>query len=380
MANNQSVRRHLDAFTRGRIIGKLEEGRSVTSVASEFGIAHIIVSRLWRQFQTTGTAIRGFSSGRPRGTTPADDRYFILQARRNRRQTAGEIARHTTQATGRPISRFTVARRLHGGDESRFSLSSDSHRIVIWRERGSRNHPSNIIERDRYGGRGVLVWGGIMLGSRTDLHLFDAGSVNGTRYCNEILLPYVRLFRGAMGLQFLFMDDNAPCHRKGAAEQLLESEDIERMDWPARSPDLNPIEHVWDFLGRRLAARTLPPVTIRELRLALQDEWAAMPQQLIDTLILSMGRRCETSLAVSGEIISPTKDRMFLAGHPSQGCFGLQSHCAPCYFFNQAAFYPSDFSFTLGQMRDADQALGPLIAASPKLLSYRVVQMPIVRC
>ncbi|GFS75070.1 transposable element Tcb2 transposase [Trichonephila clavipes] len=137
-----------------------------------------------------------------------------------------------------------------------------------------------------------------MLGSRTDLQIFDAGSVNGTRYCNEILLPYVRLFRGAMGLKFLFMDDNAPCHRTVAAEQLLESEDIERMDWPARSPDLNPIEHVWDFLSRRLAARTLPPVTIRELPLALQDEWAAMPQQLIDTLILSRGRRCETCLAV----------------------------------------------------------------------------------
>ncbi|GFS67929.1 hypothetical protein TNCV_1361831 [Trichonephila clavipes] len=74
------------------------------------------------------------------------------------------------------------------------------------------------------------------------------------------------------------------------------------------------------FLGRRLAARTLPPVTIRELRLALQDEWAAMLQQLIDTLILSMGRRCETCLAVR-EIKSPTKDGMFLAGHPSQGMF-----------------------------------------------------------
>ncbi|GFX57160.1 hypothetical protein TNCV_2964401 [Trichonephila clavipes] len=50
-------------------------------------------------------------------------------------------------------------------------------------------------------------------------------------------------------------------------------------------------------------ARTLPPVTIRELLLALQDEWAAMPQQLIDTLILSMGRRCETCLAVRGDHI-----------------------------------------------------------------------------
>ncbi|GFX81127.1 transposable element Tcb2 transposase [Trichonephila clavipes] len=99
-------------------------------------------------------------------------------------------------------------------DESRFSLSSDSHRILIWRERGIRNHPSNIIERDRYGGSGVLVWGGIMLGSRIDLHIFDTGSVNGTHYCNEILLPYVRLFRGPMGLQFLFMDGNVSCHRR----------------------------------------------------------------------------------------------------------------------------------------------------------------------
>ncbi|GFW33755.1 HTH_Tnp_Tc3_2 domain-containing protein [Trichonephila clavipes] len=115
MANNQSVRRHLDAFTRGRIIGKLEEGRSVTSVAAEFRIAHSIVSMTLETISNYRNSYPGFSSGRPRGTTPADDRYIVLQARRNRRQTAGEIARHTTQATGRPISRFTVARRLQGG-------------------------------------------------------------------------------------------------------------------------------------------------------------------------------------------------------------------------------------------------------------------------
>ncbi|GFW51544.1 hypothetical protein TNCV_4212221 [Trichonephila clavipes] len=100
MANNQSVRRHLDAFTRGRIIGKLEEGRSVTSGAAEFGIAHSIVSRLWRH--------------------------------RNWRD----------NEWGRVL--FT--------DESRFSLSSDSHRILIWRER-----EATIIPRTSLKGTGIEV-------------------------------------------------------------------------------------------------------------------------------------------------------------------------------------------------------------------------------
>ncbi|GFX97897.1 transposable element Tcb2 transposase [Trichonephila clavipes] len=316
MANNQSVRRHLDALTRGRIIGKLEEGRSVT----------IVFVHEEQHPQMTGTL-----SYRPE-ETGGRQREKSLDTRHRRLDDLNRVLPWPTRMHGGGLFArcpvrcvpLTPAHRRRRSlrcwehrnwrdnewgrvlftDESRFSLSSDSHRILIWRERGSRNHPSNIIERDRNGGRGVFVWGGIMLGSRTDLHIFEAGSINGTRYCNEILLPYVRLFRGAMGLQFLFMDENAPCHRTVAAEQLLESEDIERMDWPARSPDLNPIKHVLDFLGRRLAARTLPPVMIRELRLALQDEWTAVPQQLTDTLILSMDRRCETYIAVRGDHIS----------------------------------------------------------------------------
>ncbi|GFX92316.1 transposable element Tc1 transposase [Trichonephila clavipes] len=162
MANNQSVRRHLDAFTQGRIIRKLEEGRSVTRAA-----------------------IRGFSSGRPRGTTPADDRYIVLQARRNRRQTAGEITRHTTQATGRPISRFTVARRLHGGG--------------VFARRPVRCVPLTPAYRRRrslwcweHRNWRVNEWGRV---------LFTDGSMRSM------------MVRCAMGLQFLFMDDNAPCHR-----------------------------------------------------------------------------------------------------------------------------------------------------------------------
>ncbi|GFS61078.1 transposable element Tcb2 transposase [Trichonephila clavipes] len=78
----------LDDFTRGRMIGKLEEGRTVTSVTAECGINKSVVSRAWKAFQTTGTAVRKDGGGRRRTTTAGDDRYIILQAKRRQRQSA----------------------------------------------------------------------------------------------------------------------------------------------------------------------------------------------------------------------------------------------------------------------------------------------------
>ncbi|GFY03643.1 transposable element Tcb1 transposase [Trichonephila clavipes] len=170
------------------------------SVAAEFRIAHSIVSRLWRQFQTTGADIRGsvvvvHEEPHPQMTGTLFYRPEETGCRQREKSLDTRHRRLDDRYRVLPWPEdCTVVVCLHDAlyEESRLSLSSDSHRILIWRKQGSRNHPSNIIERDKYGGRGVLVWGGIMLGSRTDLHIFDAGSVNGTRYCNEILLPFVR--------------------------------------------------------------------------------------------------------------------------------------------------------------------------------------------
>ncbi|GFX23210.1 DDE_3 domain-containing protein [Trichonephila clavipes] len=88
------------------------------------------------------------------------------------------------------------------------------------------------------------------------------------------------------------MDSNARPHRANIVDECLQSEDIPRMDWPAYSPDLNPVEHVWYILGRRIAARQPLPTCLPELRRALLDEWCNIPQDQIDNLILSMPRRC----------------------------------------------------------------------------------------
>ncbi|GFV63864.1 transposable element Tcb1 transposase [Trichonephila clavipes] len=85
--------------------------------------------------------------------------------------------------------------------------------------------------------------------------------MTGHIYREVILEQHVRLFWCAMGAEFLFMDDNARLHRAKIVDECLQSEDITRMDWPAYSPDLNPIEHVWDMLGQRIAdINPLPPV------------------------------------------------------------------------------------------------------------------------
>ncbi|GFW05998.1 transposable element Tcb1 transposase [Trichonephila clavipes] len=103
-----------------------------------------------------------------------------------------------------------------------------------------------------------------------------------------------------MGAEFLFMDDNARPHRANIVDECHQSEDITRIDWPAYSPDLNPIRHGWDILGRRIAARQPPPTCLPELRRALLDEWCNIPQDQIDNFVLRMPRRCETCIASSG--------------------------------------------------------------------------------
>ncbi|GFX26855.1 transposable element Tcb2 transposase [Trichonephila clavipes] len=85
-----------------------------------------------------------------------------------------------------------------------------------------------------------------------DLHFFDTGSVTAQRYRDEVLEPYVHLFRDAVGPDFIFMDDNAPYHRAVLIDDFLETQNIQCMSWPANFPDLNPIENYGICSGDKL--------------------------------------------------------------------------------------------------------------------------------
>ncbi|GFU91392.1 transposable element Tcb2 transposase [Trichonephila clavipes] len=262
------------------VIGRLESGQTQRSVADAVGVARSVVARLWNRFQETGNVRSRPGAGRPRATTSTDGRRWTAEHRDWEQHDWSQVL-------------FT--------DESQFSLECDIRRVLVWRDRGTRNNPAFVRERSQYRRAGWMVWGGISIGGRTDLHIIRNGTLTGRRYADEILRPHVIPYAGAIGDSFVFQDDNARPHRARLVENMLEAETIQRMEWPACSPDLNPIEHVWNMLGRRIAARPRSPATVRELEIALLVEWNSIPQSLIDNLIASMANRCAAVLAVRGD-------------------------------------------------------------------------------
>ncbi|GFW75509.1 transposable element Tcb2 transposase [Trichonephila clavipes] len=118
-----------------------------------------------------------------------------------------------------------------------------------------------------------MVWAAIMINGRTRLHVVANGTMTCQRYSDEVLLPHVRLFRGAVGDKLVFMDDNATCHRTLAVQDCLDSE---------------------------VTGRNYPPTNKNTLIRALTEEWDKLPQQLLDNVVQSMVRRVECCITLYG--------------------------------------------------------------------------------
>ena len=94
--------------------------------------------------------------------------------------------------------------------------------------------------------------------------------------------------------------DNATSHTAHPVRDFLQHRNISVLPWPAKIPDLNPIEHIWDLLDRRVRARAIPPRNVQELAGALVEEWGNISQQELASLVLSMKRRCTAVLNAAG--------------------------------------------------------------------------------
>ena len=339
---DRRLRRHLSQDEMNRGIGMLHFGLSQRHVANVLGVFQSVVSRKWNRFITTGNVRHLHAGGQERSTNEVQDRFLVVQARRHRFDNATTLRRDFQNAAGVRISTQTIRNRLHDAglgsrrpairvpltryhmqmhlawawdhvtwtqndwapvlftDEFRFCVDFTDRRARVWRMPNERFAPVCVAEHDRFGGGSVMVWAEISVQGKMDLHVIDNGTLTALRYVNEILDVYVPPYAGAVGENFIMMDDNARAHRARITDQYLKQATIIRMEWPARSPDLNPIEHAWDMLQTAVSSSSVQPASVQELRQALPEEWNQIPQYKIRRLISSMRRRCQVVIEARG--------------------------------------------------------------------------------
>ncbi|UYV85043.1 Transposase [Cordylochernes scorpioides] len=320
----------------GMVIGLKRAGWSIRQIAADTHLGASTVHRLWRRWLEQGNVAIYRNVGATRVTSARVDRRILRQAVAAPQATCTAILQHVQDTLDHSISTRTISRRLVANglhscrplrrlpltppnrrqrlewcrarstwmtewhrvvfsDESRFCLSSDSRRVRVWRRRGERSNPAAIVERPTVRQRGIMVWGAIAYDSRSPL-LRIQGTMTAQRYVDDVLrpvtLPYLQGVPNA-----LYQQDNARPHTARISQQALQ--DVQMLPWPPYSPDLSPIEHVWDIIGRRLHA--LPQLRSEdELWQMVEREWRAIPQDAIRTLIDSLPRRVAACIAVRG--------------------------------------------------------------------------------
>lgn len=318
------------------------QGLTHHEVATILNIPRSTMQYALKRYQETGRYTRRPGSGGVRCTSARDDRFIILAVLRNRFLTAVEIRQRLQLVRGVNVSERTIRRRMeerdlrarrpargpellrehrvarlrfareHANwtvddwskvlftDECRMALRAPDGRHRVYRRRNERYLPNTTVQTVSYDGGSVMVWGGISCDARTELVVVDQ-RLNAHRYIEEILQEHVVPYAGFIGNEtFLLMHDNARSHVAYIVDEYLTEVGIRRLQWPARSPDLNPIEHVWDMLKRRVRARPNPPQNLNELREAMVTVWEEFTQVEIRNIVQSMPDRMQAVIRARG--------------------------------------------------------------------------------
>ncbi|GFT70767.1 transposable element Tcb2 transposase [Trichonephila clavipes] len=217
-------------FEAWRVVGRLEGGQTQAEVAQTMGVSQIVISRIWNRFLETGSAGRRRGQGYRRATTPNEDRLYARQPIVCVRLTSSHRRDRREWATKHVNWRRNESSNVLFSDESRFSVHPDNRCSFIWRDRGSRNNPAFVHKSVRFGGGGVLVYGGISIDGRTDLYIIRDGPLTTCRCRDEILRPTVVTYAAAIGDDFILMDDNSRPHRANLVEDFLFEKGIVRME------------------------------------------------------------------------------------------------------------------------------------------------------
>nr|CAH7750837.1 unnamed protein product [Callosobruchus chinensis] len=268
-----------------------------------------MVSRTIRRYEETGKVNSRPRTGRPTVSTRREDRYIAQLARRERSVTVPVLRSQFQRTFNRVTSTAAIRRRVLASGlrcrrPLRVPLLTARHRTA--RLQWARAHQGWLLPQ----------WRNVLFSDESRFGLIP-GTMTGAYYLQNIINDIVQPLRNGIEDQFIFMDDNARPHRIRAVQQALENGNIARLELPAMSPDMNPIEHVWDYVSRAIFNRNNPPRSTQELIVAATEEWDNILQEVINNLIIGMHRRVDALIRSRG---GNTDYRICYNIHPFSVC------------------------------------------------------------
>jgi transposase len=183
-------------------------------------------------------------------------------------------------------------KRVIWSDESKFNVFGSDGREYCWRRDGEALRDQNIQPTVKHGSGSVTVWGCITWDGVGFLCRIN-GNMDGELYRSILGGDLIQTLEwyGLQKENIVFQHDNDPKHTATATKKWLDDNHFQVITWPPQSPDMNPIEHMWNELDRRIRKRPVLPKSADDLWAAIEEEWESIPQSVCQNLIKTMPER-----------------------------------------------------------------------------------------
>jgi transposase len=322
------------------ILSLASHGHSTRTIASRLGLSQSTVSRTLRTLHPNQPCSSG---GRPPKLSSRDQHAILSQIATGRAANATQVTKHINTIIPHPVSSETVRRvlrkhsfkavvkkkkpflsarhrqqrlafalkhrewtvedwkRVIWSDETKINRFGSDGRQWVWKQKGE-----GLIEREvqgtvKFGGGNIMVWGCMGWNGVGQLAEIE-GKMDADQFVSILedhLLPSLEE-SGIPEEQVIFQQDNDPKHKSKKAKNWMENNNITLLDWPAQSPDLNPIEHLWDHAKNRLKEYPTPPKGVWQIWERVEEVWNNIPPEVCQNLIESMPKRLEAVIKAKG--------------------------------------------------------------------------------
>jgi transposase len=182
-------------------------------------------------------------------------------------------------------------------DETKINLFGSDGRVYVRREPGTRYEMKHLNPTVKHGGGSIMVWG-CFSSTGVGVITIIEGIMDSIKY-TRIIDSCLSQSASRLGLQsYTFQQDNDTKHRSKHTKEYFQDKKINVMSWPAQSPDMNPIEHLWSDIKKRVRARN--PKNISELKQIVEEEWYKTDPAYCKELVESMPDRAEALYRAKG--------------------------------------------------------------------------------